>query len=148
MIPGPAHPTSQEKLHFLRALIEDPRSALGTGLVAAALVAAVLAPLLSPYAPETADFINTLAAPSATHLLGTDDLGRDVLSRIIYGARVSLFVGLLSVAIAGVAGTLLGLAAGYFGRAADALIMRVMDVVFAFPASCWRSRSPRCSAPA
>ena len=136
MIPGPAHPTSHDKpgkLYFLRALIEDPRSALGTGLVAAASVAAVLAPLLSPYAPEAADFVNTLAAPSATHLLGTDDLGRDVLSRIIYGARVSLFVGLLSVAMAGVAGTLLGLVAGYFGRAADALIMRVMDVVFAFP---------------
>ncbi len=118
---------------FRRALIRDPRAALGAGLVVAATVAAVLAPLLSPYAPDAADFVDTLAAPSAAHLLGTDDLGRDVLSRITYGARVSLFVGVLSVTLAGAAGTLLGLAAGYFGRGADALIMRAMDVVFAFP---------------
>jgi peptide/nickel transport system permease protein len=117
----------------LRRWTRDSRSVLGSALVAIALLMALLASYLSPYAPEAADFIDTLAAPSRAHLMGTDDLGRDVLSRVIYGARVSLFVGLLSVGLAGATGTLLGLVAGYVGNWTDALIMRVMDVVFAFP---------------
>ncbi|MET0219137.1 MAG: ABC transporter permease, partial [Tardiphaga sp.] len=91
------------------------------------------APLIAPYGPDAPDFVNTLAPPVAGHWLGTDELGRDVLSRIIYGAQTSLFVGFFSVAVAGIAGTALGLIAGYFGRVVDALIMRLMDIVFAFP---------------
>jgi peptide/nickel transport system permease protein len=117
----------------LRALGSDPRAALGLGLVGLATVAAVLAPLVAPFAPDTPDFVNILAPPSPGHWLGTDELGRDVLSRIIYGAQTSLFVGVLSVAVAALAGTALGLLSGYFGRLIDAVIMRVMDVVFAFP---------------
>jgi peptide/nickel transport system permease protein len=120
-------------LAFLRAMARDPRAALGLGLVALAAVVALAAPLIAPYAPDFPDFINTLAPPSGAHWLGTDELGRDVLARIIYGAQTSLFVGILSVAVAAVAGTGLGLLAGYFGRWTEALIMRVMDVVFAFP---------------
>ena len=118
---------------LLRALGADPRAALGLGLVGLAAAAALLAPLMAPYGPDTPDFVNTLAPPSQIHWLGTDELGRDVLSRIIYGAQTSLFVGVLSVAVAAFAGTALGLVAGYFGRFIDALIMRIMDVVFAFP---------------
>lgn len=118
---------------FLRAMTRDPRAALGLGLVALAALAALAAPLIAPYAPDFTDFVNTLAPPSGAHWLGTDELGRDVLARIIYGAQTSLFVGILSVVVAAVAGTGLGLMAGYFGRWAEALIMRVMDVVFAFP---------------
>ncbi|RZL87833.1 MAG: ABC transporter permease [Variovorax sp.] len=118
---------------FLRAMTGDPRAALGLGLVALAAVAALAAPLIAPYAPDFTDFANTLSPPSGAHWLGTDELGRDVLARIIYGAQTSLFVGILSVVVAAVAGTGLGLMAGYFGRWAEALIMRVMDVVFAFP---------------
>lgn len=118
---------------LLRGLGADPRSAAGLGLVLLAAIAALGAPVLAPKDPDAPDFVNILVAPSLSHLFGTDDLGRDVLSRIIYGARASLFVGFLSVAAAAVAGTLLGLVAGYFGRLADAVIMRVMDVVFAFP---------------
>lgn len=117
----------------LVALLQDPRAALGLGLVALASVAALSAPLIAPYPPDLPDFINILAPPSTGHWLGTDELGRDVLARIIYGARTSLFVGILSVGVAALAGTVLGLVSGYFGRLIDALIMRIMDVVFAFP---------------
>lgn len=120
-------------LAFLRAMARDPRAALGLVIVALAAIAALEAPLLAPYAPDFTDFVNTLAPPSGAHWLGTDELGRDVLARIIYGSRTSLFVGILSVMVAASAGTGLGLAAGYFGRWTEALIMRVMDVVFAFP---------------
>ena len=117
----------------LCTLLRDPRAALGLGLVALASAAAVSAPVIVPYPPDLPDFINILAPPSTGHLLGTDELGRDVLARIIYGARTSLFVGILSVGVAALAGTALGLVSGYFGRLMDALIMRIMDVVFAFP---------------
>ena len=117
----------------LRALGTDPRAAVGLALVALASVMAVAAPGIAPFAPDLPDFVNILSPPSASHWLGTDELGRDVLSRIIFGAQTSLFVGILSVAAAAVAGTLLGLVAGYYSGVRDALIMRVMDVVFAFP---------------
>jgi peptide/nickel transport system permease protein len=117
----------------LARTLRDPRSATGLIVVAVAVACALFAPFVAPYGPETPDFANTLAGPGAGHPFGTDDLGRDVLSRIVYGARASLFVGVLSVAAAAVVGTALGLAAGYFGRAADAVIMRIMDVVFSFP---------------
>lgn len=128
---GPVAPQGWRRI--LGGLARDPRSAAGLLLVGLAAGAALLAPIVSPYAPDTPDFVNILAAPSAAHPLGTDELGRDVLARILYGAQASLFVGVLSVAAAAIVGTLLGVVAGYFGRAADALIMRAMDVIFAFP---------------
>lgn len=93
---------------------------------------AVLAPLIVPYAP---DAINTefSAPPSAAHLLGTDQIGRDVLSRLLYGTRISLFVGLMAMTISTVVGVLLGLAAGYFGGILDQVIMRFTDMVMSFP---------------
>jgi peptide/nickel transport system permease protein len=118
---------------ILRGLAADPRSAAGLVLVSLVIMAAVFAPLIAPVDPELPDFVNILVPPDATHPFGTDELGRDVLSRIIYGARASLFVGVLSVVAAAVIGTLIGLVAGYFGRWVDALTMRVMDIVFAFP---------------
>ena len=121
---------------MLRALATDPRSAAGLVLVGLVIVAALCAPLLAPFDPELPDFASTLAPPTGTHLLGTDELGRDVLSRILYGARASLYVGVLSVTLAAVAGTLIGLAAGFFGRWVDALTMRAMDTIFAFPSIC------------
>ena len=93
---------------------------------------AVLAPLIVPYAP---DAINPefSAPPSAAHLLGTDQIGRDVLSRLLYGTRISLFVGLMAMTISTVVGVLLGLAAGYFGGILDQVIMRFTDMVMSFP---------------
>ncbi|GGH19367.1 peptide ABC transporter permease [Alsobacter metallidurans] len=116
-----------------RALAQDPRATLGAALVLLAVVLAVAAPVLAPFDPELPDFTAILSGPSATHWFGTDDLGRDVLSRIIYGARASILVGVFSVVGALIVGAVAGLAAGFFGGWTDTLIMRVMDVVFAFP---------------
>lgn len=96
-------------------------------------VVAVLAPLIAPYGPGAADFANTQAGPSAQHLLGTDQLGRDILTRIIYGARVSLLVALAVVAIAGLVGITVAVLAGYRGGRLDAFLMRVTDATMAFP---------------
>lgn len=95
--------------------------------------AAVLAPLLSPHNPTEMFQENRLQGSSDGFLLGTDQFGRDLLSRIIYGARVSLLVGLSSVLFGAVCGTVFGLVAGYFGKWIDGLIMRLMDILFAFP---------------
>lgn len=97
------------------------------------VLAAVFAPLIAPYDPNAMDLKNTLMAPSSAHLLGTDESGRDVLSRILYGARVSLVIGIVPTVISMVIGTVLGLVSGYMGKAADFIIMRLADVVLAFP---------------
>jgi peptide/nickel transport system permease protein len=128
---APAQPKRWRRL--LGRLTADPRSSIGLALVGLAVLAAVFAPLIALYDPELPDFVNILAPPTAVHPLGTDELGRDVLARIVYGSRASLFVGVLSVAAAALIGTLLGLVAGYFGRWVDALAMRAMDIIFAFP---------------
>src|SRR5207244_7761638 len=106
---------------------------LGVVVMLAALIVAVLAPIVSPHDPLKQDLGNVLAKPGRAHLLGTDNVGRDVLSRVIWGTRVSLVAGLGSVAIAVVAGGLLGLLAGYAGGQAERLVMRLMDAVLSFP---------------
>ena len=98
-----------------------------------AILVALAAPLLAPYDPLAQNLGNTLARPGRAHLLGTDNVGRDVLSRVIWGTRVSLVAGLVSVALAVVAGTLLGILAGYFGGRVDGFVMRLMDAVLSFP---------------
>lgn len=110
-----------------------PRDALGLALVTAVVLAVAIGPALCPYDPNTPDFLATLAPPSAVHWLGTDDLGRDVLSRILAGGRVSLSVGLISVAAAATVGAPLGLVSGFVGGWTDSIIMRCIDVLLAFP---------------
>jgi len=105
----------------------------GVAVMLVAVVVALLAPVLSPYDPLKQDLGNTLAKPDWAHLLGTDNVGRDVLSRVMWGTRVSLVAGLGSVAIAVLAGGLLGLLAGYAGGQADGVVMRLMDAVLSFP---------------
>jgi peptide/nickel transport system permease protein len=108
-------------------------------LVILVVVAAVCAPLISPYQPLQGDIMNNLRAPTIAaglgfpHLLGTDMLGRDVLSGVVHGARVSLLVGIASVVGAGLLGTALGILAGYFGGWLEEVVMRVVDVQLAFP---------------
>jgi glutathione transport system permease protein len=97
------------------------------------LLAAVAAPLLAPYDPDAPDYDNILAPPSVLHAFGTDAYGRDILSRVIWGGRISLMVGIISVAVGGVVGISLGLISGFFGGWLDNLIMRLCDVLFAFP---------------
>jgi peptide/nickel transport system permease protein len=97
------------------------------------IAAAIAAPLVAPYPPEQIDLARRREAPSAAHLFGTDDLGRDVLARVLHGARVSLAVGLLSAAVAGLSGVAIGGVAGYAGGAIDAVLMRGTDAMLAIP---------------
>jgi peptide/nickel transport system permease protein len=117
----------------LRRASRDFRTMLGFVIVVVVITLALFAPLLAPYGPETPDFANVLQSPSSAHLFGTDELGRDVFSRIIWGARVSLLVGVISVGAALMLGTVIGVMAGYFGHSWDAVLMRLMDIIFAFP---------------
>ena len=118
---------------LMRRLVRDPVTAAALVVLGLLMVCAGAAPVLAPADPAEIDAFNTLKGPSAAHWLGVDEIGRDVLSRLIYGARVSLTVGLISVGVALAVGVPLGLVSGYFGRFADGLIMRLMDAVLAFP---------------
>ena len=105
----------------------------GAAIVGALFVLSFLAPYLTPYAPGDLDAYHVLLPPSSAHWLGTDELGRDVLTRIIYGARISLKVGFVSVGIAALIGTVAGLFAGYYGGWVDQLLMRFVDIMLCFP---------------
>ncbi len=106
---------------------------LGLFLVGTVSLAAVFAPLLTPYDPFALNIDHLLQPPSAEHLFGTDALGRDVFTRMLYGGRVSLWVGFVAVGISTAIGLILGLAAGYFGGLVDEIIMRGVDVMLCFP---------------
>jgi peptide/nickel transport system permease protein len=129
-----APPASAWRGRVLTTLRRDPRLAIGGGLVVLLLLVAVFAPLLSRYDPIVGDAADGLLEPSATHWLGTDDQGRDVMTRVLYGARISLSVAVISVSIGVIVGVSVGLTAGYAGGAVDLLLMRVIDALLAFPA--------------
>lgn len=118
---------------FLHAFIRNPLALVSGSVVVLLLLVAIFAPWIAPYNPMTPDWNALSSPPSLAHWMGTDDLGRDVMSRIIYGARISLYIGIVSVTIGMVVGIFLGLLAGYYGRWVDMLIMRSSDVLFAFP---------------
>ena len=136
VIADPASPLAPRK-HTAAAWHEGRRFPkkvwVGGGIVASYVLMALLAPLIAPHDPLALDPIHRLAAPSRAHLLGTDELGRDELSRVIYAARVDLLVGFLGALLPALVGTFVGALAGYFGRWADATVMRTADVVQAFP---------------
>ena len=118
---------------FWRRLLRQ-RVALVAGLlILLVIVAAVAAPWIAPFDPAEPDYNNVLSGPSALHWAGTDAYGRDIFSRIIWGARISITVGFLSVLLGGVLGVTLGLVSGFFGGWIDSLIMRLCDVMLAFP---------------
>ncbi len=106
---------------------------VGLVIILVMIVLALLAPYISPYSYEAADFKHRFATPSAEHWFGTDELGRDIFSRLLYGGRYSLRIGLISVAISAIGGILFGALAGYYGGAVDNLIMRLLDVLQAMP---------------
>jgi peptide/nickel transport system permease protein len=118
-------------IYFLR---RNPRMIVGGTIVLAWVFIAVFAPWVAPFDPIKVNVTDSLIPPSPGHWLGTDDLGRDVLSRVMWGSRVSLSVGAISVSIGLLVGTSLGLAAGYLGGKFDLLIMRGIDALLAFPA--------------
>jgi peptide/nickel transport system permease protein len=117
---------------WLRFIARDKKALIGLIVLAVLAVAAIGAPWIAPYDPN-AMMYDMIGAPSWAHPLGTDDLGRDLLSRLIYGTRISLFVGISTVVIALVAGVFLGVAAGYFGGIIDTIAMRYIDLQWAFP---------------
>jgi peptide/nickel transport system permease protein len=111
----------------------QPLGAAGLAVILIMVVAAVGANWIAPYDPLAVDYANLLAAPSAEHWLGTDSFGRDVLTRIIYGARTALAVGFLSSILGSVVGAIIGVASAYFGGRIDLTIQRVLDVILSFP---------------
>lgn len=106
---------------------------VGLGIVIFFIVLAILAPMIAPYSFKEQNLVNRFQAPSSEHWFGTDDFGRDIFSRIVYGARISLWVGFFSVLGSVVFGTFLGIVAGYYGRWIDAIISRTFDIMLAFP---------------
>jgi len=110
----------------------DRKAQFGILILTIFLISAILAPLIAPYDPNKMS-LDMMLAPSSQHLLGTDDLGRDLFSRIIWGTQVSLFVGIVTVAISMIIGVLLGVFAGYYGGWIDMIIMRYIDLQWAFP---------------
>ena len=118
----------------LRTLLRNRTAKIGLGVILVIVLAAILAPLIAPYNPVQASLSEIIQGPSGRHLLGTDELGRDILSRIIYGSRISLTLGIVSVGIGLLGGIPLGTIGAYSGGWADLIIMRVVDVLLAFPA--------------
>ncbi|MGQ0571588.1 MAG: ABC transporter permease [Armatimonadota bacterium] len=116
-----------------RRLLRDPRLTVGGALLVLVVTMAVVAPWVAPHDPLVPDFLNNLVPPGPGHLLGTDRLGRDILSRVVFGGRYSLGISMLSVTVGSAAGTAIGVASGYFGGRVDLFAMRIVDGFLAFP---------------
>ncbi len=126
-------PSESSSRRLLNALSHDPLAVAGTVVLVVLVVVGVFGPWLAPSGVNDVDVARMLQPPSSAHWFGTDDLGRDVLSRVLVAARVSLEVGVVSVGIALLVGVAIGLAAGYYRGWTDNVLMRCMDVLFAFP---------------
>src|SRR5215467_11118815 len=113
--------------------MRDGGAMAGLAVIMILVLAAIFAAYVAPYDPIQIDASSTLAPPSPQHILGADHLGRDIFSRLLYGGQLSLQIGVISVGIALGVGLILGLIAGYYGRVLDGVILRVMDVLLAFP---------------
>ncbi|MBI4191118.1 MAG: ABC transporter permease [Betaproteobacteria bacterium] len=124
--PARRHPVLQFMLH-------QPLGAAGLAFIVLMALAALFAPWVAPYDPLTVDYGAMLGRPGAGHWLGTDSFGRDVLSRIIYGARTALAIGFLASFLGSTAGAIIGVVSAYFGGATDMIIQRIMDVLLSFP---------------
>lgn len=120
-------------LEAWRSFKKNKMAVVGTCIVIAFILLAIFAPLIAPYGFKEQNLANRIQPPSADHWFGTDDFGRDIFSRIIFGARISLWVGFFSVLGSVVVGTILGIMAGYFGKWIDGVISRIFDIMLAFP---------------
>ncbi|ADI29907.1 ABC transporter permease [Methylotenera versatilis] len=117
----------------MKKLLTNPLVLIGFIIIASILLLAIIAPLIAPYDPDAIDVKAILLSPSSIHLMGTDGLGRDVFSRMLYGARISLMVGFVAVGIATAIGIVLGAIAGFYRGWVDTLIMRIVDVMLSIP---------------
>ncbi len=131
--PDVKHKKHSQGGDVLRRLSRDKLAMVGAVIVVGLILVAVFADFLAPYDPTAQDALNRLAWPSLAHPLGTDNFGRDLLSRIIYGTRTSLLVAVISLIISTAAGVILGAFAGFFGGWVETVIMRVMDIIMAVP---------------
>ena len=129
-----ALPARGLRLRARAPILRNPLNVVALALIALFALCALFAPLLAPYDPLLQDLGTRLRPPSAEHWLGTDSLGRDIASRILYGARISLIIGVVVVTAAGIVGTAIGLVAGYAGGLVDEALMRLTEVFLAFPA--------------
>jgi ABC-type dipeptide/oligopeptide/nickel transport system permease subunit len=120
-------------LALLRAVLRHRLSRVGLAIIVVLCLLAIFAPVLAPYSPYEQDLYHVLSQPSPTHWLGTDNLGRDLLSRLLYGTRVSLFVGIVCSLVSAFLGVLIGLFAGFRGGMTDAIVMRITDAFLCFP---------------
>jgi peptide/nickel transport system permease protein len=121
------------KTDFWKRFLKNKMAMTGSIFVTLLFIVSILAPWIAPYDPNQMNLQMVLMPPSGTHLFGTDQLGRDVLSRMIWGARISLKVGFVATGIAILIGTMLGAVSGYYGRWIDAIIMRIVDIMLCFP---------------
>jgi peptide/nickel transport system permease protein len=126
-------PHVSEFRRFYRVFFGRGLVVFGAVIVLALLIIAIFSPLISPYDPVRQEYDQVLAEPSSQHLLGTDQFGRDILSRLLYGSRASLMVGVVATGIAATIGMTIGLIAGYFGGVINTLIMRLVDAIMSFP---------------
>lgn len=122
-----------QRLRAWRSFARNKSALVGLVLIVLIVLVAIFAPLLATHDPLDQSTINRLQSSSSEHWLGTDDYGRDVFSRILYGTRVALTIGVLSVILGGIVGTTIGIVAGYFGGIVDTILMRVVDVMLSFP---------------
>ncbi|GAA1115176.1 ABC transporter permease [Arthrobacter flavus] len=129
----PRAPVTDTRISALRLVFRNKVTVAGTVVLAVVVFAAAFGPLLAPYGINDVDVPNALQPPSGQHWFGTDELGRDVFSRVLVSARVSILVGLVSVGFALLVGVTLGLLAGFYGKWLDTVVMRAADVLFAFP---------------
>ncbi|MDU2189449.1 MAG: dipeptide/oligopeptide/nickel ABC transporter permease/ATP-binding protein [Klebsiella pneumoniae] len=118
---------------FIGKMARNPLTAIGGGIIFMLLVVAIFAPLIAPYNPLVQDLNSALVAPNAQHWFGTDEFGRDIFSRLVYGSRITLYIVLLVSVTVGPLGLLLGVSAGYFGGKVDMVLMRVTDIFISFP---------------
>jgi len=124
-----------------------PLGAIGAGLLAMFVVMAILAPALATHDPDLNDYRARVKPPSAQHWFGTDNFGRDMYSRVVYGARISIYVGVLSTLLGTALGAFAGLLSGFFGGRVDQLIQRLADVMFTIPRWCWPWQLSPCWVP-
>lgn len=122
-------------INFWSKLFSNKPAALAAVLIALFIISALLAPLIAPFPYDEQNLPEMMQAPSVKHLFGTDEFGRDIFSRVVYGTRISLVVGFISVIISTIVGTLLGSLAGYYGGIVDQLITGFTDIVYSFPVS-------------
>lgn len=118
---------------FLKKISKNKSAVFGASIILLFFILAIIGPMIAPYDPNKPMMANKLLTPNAEHWLGTDDKGRDILTRLLYGARISLMVGLVSTILGAAIGITMGIISGYYGRWVDTIIMRFCDVLLAFP---------------